>query len=381
MKKLKLTKVIASTLVIASVLALNPIGASAEWESDPRGWWYTEGNSWATGWRLINSKWYYFDSKGYMAKDTTIDGYYVNDSGARAEITISGDFKFDKSTGTIVEYIGSDSSVVIPNKIDGTDIKRIRFTSASSCKNLTSITIPDSTTGIESIVCMNCSNLTHVDIPNSVKRIGAFAFNGCTNLKSIAIPDSVKIINEAAFRGCKSLNSIIIPNSVQSIGPKAFAGCSGLTTLTIPNSVTNIGDGIFQNCINLTNITIPDSVKTIGYGAFSGCSSLSNIKMPNGITIINEIEFQGCSSLSSIVIPNGVTSIQKEAFEGCTNLTSITIPDSVTSIANYVNSPSGGIGINPFQDCTKATIYVKSEKTKQLLINSGVSASKIIVSA
>lgn len=357
MKSLRLIKVIASSLCVASLLALNPIGASAEWKSDPRGWWYTEGSSWATGWRLINSKWYYFDSKGYMAKDTTIDGCYLNESGAWTELTTSGNFKFDKSTGTIVEYTGSDSSVVIPNKIDGTEVKRIRFTSASTCKNLTSITIPDSTTGIESIVCMNCSNLTHVDIPSSVKRIDRYAFNGCSNLQSITIPDSVKIINEYAFSGCKSLKSIIIPNSVESIGPQSFAGCSGLTTLTIPNSVTNMGDAIFRNCINLTNITIP-----------------------NGITIINENEFQGCSSLTSIVIPNGVTSIQRSAFEGCTNLTSITIPDSVTSIATHQKMPNG-IGINPFYDCTNATFYVKSQTLKQILINSGVSASKIIVSA
>ncbi|NRY58907.1 leucine-rich repeat domain-containing protein [Clostridium beijerinckii] len=380
MKSLRLIKVIASSLFVASVLALNPIGASAEWKSDPRGWWYTEGSSWATGWRLINSKWYYFDSKGYMAKDTTIDGYYLNESGAWTELTTSGNFKFDKSTGTIVEYTGSDSSVVIPNKIDGTEVKRIRFTSTSTCKNLTSITIPDSTTGIESIVCMNCSNLTHVDIPNSVKRIDRYAFNGCSNLQSITIPDGVKIINEYAFSGCKSLKSIIIPNGVESIGPQSFAGCSGLTTLTIPNSVTNMGDAIFRNCINLTNITIPDSVKSIGHSAFSGCSSLSSITIPNGITIINEFEFQGCTNLTSIVIPNGVTSIQRSAFAGCTNLASITIPDSVTSIATYQNMPNG-IGINPFYDCTKATFYIKSQTLKQILINSGVSASKIIVSA
>lgn len=82
MKKLKLTKVIASTLVVASILALNPIGASAEWRQDNRGWWYSEGSSWATGWRQIDSNWYYFYSGGYMAKDTTIDGYYLNSSGA-----------------------------------------------------------------------------------------------------------------------------------------------------------------------------------------------------------------------------------------------------------------------------------------------------------
>ncbi|NRT86724.1 leucine-rich repeat domain-containing protein [Clostridium beijerinckii] len=311
MKSLRLIKVIASSLFVASLLALNPIGASAEWKSDPRGWWYTEGSSWATGWRLINSKWYYFDSKGYMAKDTTIDGYYLNESGAWTELTTSGNFKFDKSTGTIVEYTGSDSSVVIPNKIDGTEVKRIRFTSTSTCKNLTSITIPDSTTGIESIVCMNCSNLTHVDIPSSVKRIDPFAFNGCSNLKSITIPDGVTSINTASFSGCSSLKSLTIPNSVKTINTKAFAGCSSLESITIPNSVTSMGNDVFQEC---------------------------------------------------------------------TNLKSITIPDSVTSIATYQNMPNG-IGINPFYDCTKATFYVKSQALKQILINSGVSASKITISA
>jgi len=46
MKKSKLTKVIASSLVVASVLVLNPIGASAKWKQDFNGWWNTEGNSW-----------------------------------------------------------------------------------------------------------------------------------------------------------------------------------------------------------------------------------------------------------------------------------------------------------------------------------------------
>lgn len=82
MKKLELRKILASTMVAVSILALNPIGASAAWKKDTLGWWYTEGNSYATGWRLINGNWYYFYSDGYMASDTIIDGYYLNSSGA-----------------------------------------------------------------------------------------------------------------------------------------------------------------------------------------------------------------------------------------------------------------------------------------------------------
>lgn len=85
MKKSKLTRVIASLLMTASVLALNPIGARAEWREDIKdnyiAWWYSEGDSYATGWREIDGKWYYFDTDGYMVKDKVIDGYYIDKNG------------------------------------------------------------------------------------------------------------------------------------------------------------------------------------------------------------------------------------------------------------------------------------------------------------
>lgn len=57
------------------------ITAKSEWKLDSTGWWYAEGNYWATGWRQINGTWYYFYPDGYMAHDTTIEGYYLNSSG------------------------------------------------------------------------------------------------------------------------------------------------------------------------------------------------------------------------------------------------------------------------------------------------------------
>ena len=99
MKKLKLTKVIASSLIVASVLALNPIGASAEWKQNYTGWWYTDGSSWATGWKLIDGNWYYFNSDGYMAHDTIIDGYKLGSDGAwiqKIVLATVGDEKITK---------------------------------------------------------------------------------------------------------------------------------------------------------------------------------------------------------------------------------------------------------------------------------------------
>lgn len=81
MKKLKLTNIIAGTLVVGLALVLNPTGASAEWKQNNTGWWYTEGNSWSVGWKEIDGKLYYFGQDGYMVHDTTIDGCNIGSDG------------------------------------------------------------------------------------------------------------------------------------------------------------------------------------------------------------------------------------------------------------------------------------------------------------
>lgn len=100
MKKLKLKKAIASALVIASVIALNPIGVSAEWKQDSTGWWYSTDTSWVTGWSQIGGKWYYFNSDGYMAHDTKIDGYTLGSDGAWIPDVASSATTSNTSTGS-----------------------------------------------------------------------------------------------------------------------------------------------------------------------------------------------------------------------------------------------------------------------------------------
>lgn len=81
MKK-SLKKTLVLIITATTLLSVFSIGASAEWKSDSNGYWYTEGNSWSVGWRQIDGKWYYFESNGYMAHDTIIDGYALGSDGA-----------------------------------------------------------------------------------------------------------------------------------------------------------------------------------------------------------------------------------------------------------------------------------------------------------
>ena len=261
----------------------------------------------------------------------------------------------------INKYTGDASEVVVPSEIDGlpvTNISEWAWSLFPSCKNLESITIPDSVTSIGNNAFSGCKNLASITIPNSVTSIGESAFAYCENLKSVTISNSVTSIDNNTFSDCTSLTSVTIPDSVTSIGNNAFSDCTSLTSVTIPDSVTSIGNNAFSGCKNLASITIANSVTSIGEHAFSKTSWLENKQKENPLVIVNGILIDGktcsgnvtipdsvtsivsytfydCTSLTSITIPDSVTSIGESAFSNCKNLTSVTIPDSITSIGRY----------------------------------------------
>ena len=281
MKQLKLRKIITSTLVVASIFVLTPIGVSAEWKQDSNGWWYSEDSDWAIGERKINGHNYYFFPTGYMAtgwtkvngnlkyydingyektgwlqsngkmyyispltrsilKNEYIDGWYLDNDGVASKCINIENFEIDKATGTIVSYNGNDTSLVVPKEIDGIEIKQIYRKSFSTCTNLKNITIQ-----------------------NNITYINGSAFEGCKNLENIIVNDdnvnysSVNgvLLNKTKFEliRCpegKKDNNYAIPDSVIALEWYAFEDCYSLPSISVPNSIKDIGKGSFEKKSN-----------------------------------------------------------------------------------------------------------------------------------
>ena len=173
-----------------------------------------------------------------------------------AEVTPASDFKYEENNNggiTILEYIGSETNVVIPDTIDGKSVTRICVDYESDYYDGEEIDVMvDGAFSYRSYV-------ESVTIPASVEYIDVAAFFHCTGLKSVTLPDSITTISKRMFEGCTSLTSITIPDSVTTIESYAFEGCTSLSVITIPDSVTNIGYDVFYGCDALTILCNPGS--------------------------------------------------------------------------------------------------------------------------
>lgn len=79
----------------------------------------------------------------------------------------------------------------------------------------------------------------------TVTAINRNAFSNCRELTSVTIPNSVTYIGDSAFSGCSTLTSATIGDSVTSIPDYAFWDCDALASVTIGDSVTFISHGAF----------------------------------------------------------------------------------------------------------------------------------------
>ena len=294
--------------------------------------------------------------------------------------------------------------VTIPSELGGKPVTHIGEEAFEFCRELTSITIPNSVKSIGGKAFYYCHRLANLKISDGVTYIGEHAFWECHGLTSVTIPDSVTNIGYRAFCQCDGLKDITIGNGVKSIVGGAFQSCSNLMNVTIGNGVTNIGMYAFHNCSSLSSVTLPNSVKSVDGCAFANCRALTNVTIGTGVTCVKDWAFQGCSGLKSfivsdrnpsyksvsgllltkdgktlvcgvngdVIIPDSVTSIAVHAFSGCSGLTRVIISDSVIRIGNYAFADCNGLKSVTLPARFKSkidTLFIRCPKTMTITYN------------
>ena len=348
----------------------------------------------------------------------------------------SGDYRYEDNgnkTVTIVKYTGTDSKVTIPGEIDGKKVTCIAGEAFQANEKITSVSVPNGVTRIESYAFDDCDNLEKVYLSESVVEIEDDCFLSCDGLTEINVESkNKKYSSEDGVLYNKDVTALEffprgkvsakIPKSVTNLGEYPFGDCRALKSIELPEKLTEICEAAFYDCESLESIKIPDKVTEIGGVAFSGCKSLKEIELPEELETIGDGAFTGCESLESINIPDSVEEISGSVFSECTGLkeinvgsdneyyssvdgilydkdintliccpckkSSVEIPDSVTGIGDYgfslcaelrsISLPEKvkTIGQSPFIGCSNLTEIKVDRKNNNFASIDGVLYNK-----
>ena len=335
------------------------------------------GESLFCGWYLDNE---------YTNCIETIDASTMRDYTIYAMPDCSATKGLTIENGIVKDYSGASNEVIIPSFYKGYAVDSLVGSSFKDCSLITSVTVPNSVTKIETGSFFGCSSLESISIPFVGAKagvtsddkyqypfgyiFGTSSYDGGVATRQDYYGNSTASPTSTTYYIPSSLKSVTVTDGNILYG--AFYGCTGLTSITIPNSVTSIGVSAFYGCKGLTCVTIPDSVTSIGKDAFSGCSSLERITIPfvgakSGVTSRDTYQYpfgyifgtssydggvatrQGYygnstsyttdatyyipSSLKSVTVTGG--NILYGAFYNCSGLTSVTIGSGVTSIGGF----------------------------------------------
>ena len=254
-----------------------------------------------------------------------------------SEELVYGDYKYSivDNNAVIDKYTGSNSTVIVPDNIDGYDVTGIGNYAFAGCTNIKDIKLPETLESIGYMAFGNCTGLESIKIPSKVKTIGQNAFWCCSNLKEINLPEGIENIGSDFIKETK-IEKIKIPKSLKS-GSSALYGANELKKVEFEEGTETIISGICSVDYSenkIEEIIIPDGVTEIESVAFAGCKNIKDIKLPETLESIGYMVFGNCTGLESIKIPSKVKTIGQNAFWCCSNLKEINLPEGIENIGS-----------------------------------------------
>ena len=130
-----------------------------------------------------------------------------------------------------VFYTKSDTLKIGNNAFSGTALERVELydgllvvgnSAFRDCKNLRSITVPDTVTELGTFVFRGCDNLVDATVSESIKILPVGTFMDCKKLSSVGISEGLSVISALNFKGCDGLKYFYVTKNLQRIHSQAF---------------------------------------------------------------------------------------------------------------------------------------------------------------
>lgn len=255
-----------------------------------------------------------------------------------------------------------EGDLIIPSNVYGLTIKYIRNKAFYECKNLHSVTLPNS---IEEIwnSAFEHSVIGDITIPPTLHYLGKLCFSFSV-INQLDIPYSEnRLICESTDRYARVFDDVTIgtlsidrwlawpnisgnywfapfgPNSKFPVINKIYAGIHAsfacertqISDYYLPEGLTNLNQ----------SKSFKQNVSDVRYDG--GKSTISNLHIPEGVTTITKVY-----SAETTNIPSTVTNIAEEAFSECYNLSELRV---------YISNPLP-ITESTFYNASKTTLYV-----------------------
>lgn len=239
----------------------------------------------------------------------------------------SSDSKFAR----ILSCSSEDSSIEVPDKLDGFVVRMIRG-GAFRSSNFRRIVLPDSITFIGAEAFKDCPSLEYVKLPLDLQVIQRSSFENCESLIEVVLPYGLKRIAKGAFRNCPELKSL---NHFMKRGISATMTVDyDLVERNLPSGLDYIGESAFDGCASLTDVHIPFGVQAIPANAYRGCRQLHLVQLHNALVSIGSSAFSDCDSLRCVRLPKGLERLASDAFDRHTAL--VYDADACEAVANVL---------------------------------------------
>ena len=290
----------------------------------------------------------------------------------------------DKSTVSILSYIGIGGAIEIPSQANGKNVIAVETNAFQNHTEIISIVVPESVTNIGDNAFSGCSNLQTIEIQNPSAVISNFVNIPEQTIIKANVPSTAlnyAIENSKAFNdGNFTCRASSDGQTVSIIGYTGSGGAVIVPSQLNGINIVAIGADSFKDQTAVTSVEVPSSVATVESGAFTGCTNLQTIEFKNPDTVINDpagtaipsqaiikattgsnvldyaqahgIEYDEITDFvfdkttgtitgytgpgGAVEIPSKISGVDvvviASAFQGKDTITSVTIPNSVTVI-------------------------------------------------